>query len=352
MDNSVIDRENDDECKRINTNHLIALCEIGEDYKSFCEDLEKLIKSDYNKNLVQDIYRVMLGHFSIHAGKYRSFIEKHKKTIEIMNEYNCLSNLTVLSYDINGNRRKDLSEDYFYQYIQNNKQNVETIKNVALKLKKLGFDSIDFNENLDFTKQEFEVDCSYRGGYFASSGASFSFLENIDIIPTYLQNPIKYKTTGSCYCMNLEYLGFGYYDGISKYNRNIKLNSLIFDPSRLPDEMSVGTTVVVIQRLLDKKKEEYKDLKESVDLSISLADLEDQFENLKKVLEGIDKVKYNDELSNLLNQMKVILNKLQLLGVNLEKQVIDSHQNISNETMENEKKLYLERRHWSNIDID
>lgn len=352
MENSVIKEENDYECKRINTNHLIALCEIGEDYKSFCEDLEKLIKSNYNKNLVQDIYRVMSGHFSIHAGKYRSFIEKHKKTIEILNKYNCLSNLTVLSYDINGNRRKDLSEDYFYQYIQNNKQNVETIKNVALKLKKLGFDSIDFNENLDFTKQEFEVDCSYRGGYFASSGASFSFLENIDIIPTYLQNPIKYKTTGSCYCMNLEYLGFGYYDGIDKYNRNIKLNSLIFDPSKLPDEISVGTTVGVIQKLLEKKKEQYKDLKDSVDLSISLADLEDQFENLKKVLEGIDKVKYNEELSKLLNQMKDILTKLQLLGVNLEKQVIDSHQSISNETMENEKKLYLERRYWSNIDID
>lgn len=344
MDNSVIDRENDDECKRIYTNHLIALCEIGDDYKSFCEDLEKLTKTKFNLNLVQDIYRVMEGRFSIFAGKYKSFIEKHKKTIEILNKYHCLSNFTVLSYDIKGNKMKGLTEDYFYQYLQRNKNNIETIRAVALKLQQLGFDSICFNEKLDFTKREYELLYSCR--------SNFQFLENIEVEPTYLQNPTKYKTTGSCYCMDLHYSGLGTKDGIDKHFRTIELNSLTFDPSRLPDEITVGTTIGVIQKLLEKKKEQYKDLKDSVDLSISIADLEDQFENLKKVLEGIDKVKYNEELSKLLNQMKDILTKLQLLGINLEKQVVDSHQSISNETMENEKKLYLERRYWSNIDID
>lgn len=30
-------------CKKIQTNHLIVLCEVVEDYKSFCADLEELI---------------------------------------------------------------------------------------------------------------------------------------------------------------------------------------------------------------------------------------------------------------------------------------------------------------------
>ena len=42
--------------KEINTNHLIALCEIEEDYELFCEDLEKLIKSKRNKNLIRKVY--------------------------------------------------------------------------------------------------------------------------------------------------------------------------------------------------------------------------------------------------------------------------------------------------------
>lgn len=35
----------DEKCISVHTNHLIALCEIFEDYKSFCDDLELLIKS-------------------------------------------------------------------------------------------------------------------------------------------------------------------------------------------------------------------------------------------------------------------------------------------------------------------
>ena len=35
-----------------------------------------------------------------------------------MNKYSCLGNLTVLSYDARGKRIENLTEDYFYQYIQ------------------------------------------------------------------------------------------------------------------------------------------------------------------------------------------------------------------------------------------
>lgn len=137
----------------------------------------------------------MQGKFSIRSSKYKSFIEKHKHTIEIMKKYLCLSNLTVLSYDAKGNRRKNLPEDYFYQYIKNNKEDIEKIKEVALKLKKLGFNEIKYGENLDFTGIEYDLDIFY--------GNDFAFLENIKVNSTYLNNPIKYKTNGSCYCIYL-----------------------------------------------------------------------------------------------------------------------------------------------------
>ena len=112
---------------------MIVLCEIVDDYKSFYNDLDELVKSKNHKDLVNK------GKSIISFKKYKNFIEKHKHTIEIMNKYYCLSNLTILSYDELGNRRENLAEDYFYQYIKEHKEDIETIKKIALKIKYLGF---------------------------------------------------------------------------------------------------------------------------------------------------------------------------------------------------------------------
>ncbi len=331
-------------CKKIQTNHLIVLCEVGEDYKSFCDDLEELIKSKSNRDLVSKVYHVMQGKLSIGSNKYKEFIEKHKHTIEIMNKYSCLSNLTVLSYDEKGKRRENLAEDYFYQYIQEHNEDIETIKAVALKIKDLGFNEINFGEKLDFTEIEYELDTSY--------GSDFAFLEDMKVNPTYLNSPIKYRTSGSCYCLILETNGYGSNKEVSRYGRNIELNSLIFDPNRLPNEITTESTIGIIRKLAEKKKAEHEDIRDSVDLSITTSDLTSYFERLKEVTEKIDKIKDNQELVNLLSQMQNTLTQLQLFGVNFENQIIDSHTGITDETMKREKKLYLDRRYWASIDID
>jgi len=53
----------DEQCKSISINHLITLCEVGEDYKLFCDDLEMLIKSKTNIDFVTEAYKVMQGKF-------------------------------------------------------------------------------------------------------------------------------------------------------------------------------------------------------------------------------------------------------------------------------------------------
>lgn len=326
-------------CNCIKVDHLIVLCEIGEEYKSFCDDLEKLIKSKTNRDLVNEAYRVIQGKFSIHSGKYKSFLEKHKRTIEIMNNYSCLSSLTIFNYDAKGNRSENLPEDYFYIYIQKNKEYVEIIKEVALKLKKLGFEYIYFEENLDFTEYEYKLNTSY--------GSDFVFLENVEINSTYLNNPIKYKTNYSSYCMFL-----GLNDGkkeLSKYRKKIYLNSLILDPNRISDEITYDSTIGVIKKLADDKKTEYSDIRNSVDISIATSDLRNQFEHLKQLVVKIDKVKKNKELANILEQMQSVMNQLQIFSENFEKEIIDSNSNITEQKLEQEKKLYLERRHQDSI---
>ena len=55
----------DKQCKSISIKHLIVLCEIKEDYKSFYYDLEILVKSKTNKDLIKEAYHAMNGKKSI-----------------------------------------------------------------------------------------------------------------------------------------------------------------------------------------------------------------------------------------------------------------------------------------------
>ncbi len=330
--------KNNKDFKEIEINHLIVLCELGKDYKSFCNDLEELIKSKSAKDLVSKVYHAMRKKSFFIPNKYKKFIEKHKHTIEIMNKYSCLSNLTILSYDEKGNRKKNLAEDYFYQYIQEHKEDIETIKAVALKIKALGFVIIEFEEKLDFTKQEYELNNLYD-----LYENHFVFLENMEVIPTYSHSPIKYRTKSSSYRMILYTVGHGNNKRVQDYG-TIELNSLIFDPNKLPNEITIESTIGLIKKLAQKKKEEYDDIHNSVDLSIATSNLKDNVQNFKTTTERIDKIKDNEELMNLINQMQNILTQLQLFDVDFENQIIDSHTDITDETMKKEKGKCLEKK--------
>ncbi len=319
---------------KIPIDHLLVLCELGEDYKSFCNDLENLIKFKRDKYLARRrVYHILKGDNLLnYSNKYKKFIKKHNHTIEIMNKYSCLSNFILLSC---------FDEDYFYQYIQEHKEDIEIIKAVALKIKSLGFETINFDENLDFTENEYVLNYSY--------GSSFKFLENMEVIPTYLDIPIRYKTNGSCYSMTLH---SNYKNYINKYGREIELNSLIFDPNRLPNEITSKSTIEVIKKLAEKKKVEYNDLQNAIDLSITTSDLADYYKRLKKVSERIIKINDNSELTNMINQMQKTLQQLELFGTNFEERIISTHPDINDETIKREKKLYLDRRYWEQVDID
>lgn len=330
-----------DECEVIDTNHLIVLCEIGEEYKSFCQDLEKLIKSRRERNLVTKVYHAMKTKRSL---KYKSFIEKHKTAIELMTKYSCLSNLTVLSYDAKGKRRKNLPEDYFYQYLQEHKDDIERIKALVAKIKSLEIEEIAFSEKLDFTDITFE--------YRSSCISKFALLENMRVNSTYLDDPIQYRTDGSYYCILFNISTSFYYRKTTLYDRNIVLNSLVIDPDRLPNEITLESTIDIIKNLAKEKKPEQKDMIDSVNLSISISDLKEYFKYLKAVYENIYRLKDHQEFNEIMLQLESTIAKIEESGEDFEQEVIDSYKDITKDMMEKEKKLYLERRREEEEDID
>ncbi|MBE6149622.1 MAG: hypothetical protein E7170_02735 [Firmicutes bacterium] len=333
----------DEKCINVSTNQLIALCEVFEDFKSFYDDLESLIKSKNNRDLVSLAYKIMKGDFSLYSRKYKSFIQKHENTIKIMKKYSCLYDLTCLSYDAKGNRYKNLSIDYIYEYILENKKSIEIIKENATKLKRLGFLEFKYGKDLDFKNYEYDLTLSY--------GSNFAFLENIYVIPTYLNDPIKYKTNSSNYCMCLSIDDFNYKKTLSKYNKKMYLNNLIFDSNLLLNEITIESTVDVIKKLSLDKSQEYSDIQKTVDFGMATMDLDCQFEQLKSVINKIDEIKTKEELVKILSQMEVLIRNLYKIEQNFEKEVIDSSSFVTSEIIDNEQKNYINRRNWSYIDI-
>lgn len=324
----------------ISTNNLLVLCEIFEDYEAFYEDLEDLIKQKKKKDLIIKIYDyIQKNKFSFPNKKYDAFIKKHQHTIEIMNKYSCLSDFTVLSYNAKGEKKENLPEDYFYEYIKEHQEDFETIKNVILRIKNLGINKTIFGEHLDFTKTMFELN--------TPNSHDFVFLENIEVAPTYPNYSIKYKSNSSPYLMYLQLNFFmGYVYEISEHQRKIELNSLVFNPSLLPNEITVESTINVIKALA-QKQEESKDIKDVVDVSIATDRLKSEFESLKKRYDTIDKVKDNRELKELLIEMQNIMAKLQTFEESFTQQIIDTYPDLSEDIIKKEKTQEEDRRYNS-----
>lgn len=127
---------------------------------------------------------------------------------------------------------------------------------------------------------------------------------------------------------------------------------MTLDPNRLPNEITTESTIGTIKKLADNKKMEYSDIRNSVDLSIATSDLINKFEALKQVVAKVDRIKNNEELASVLNQIQSIMMQLQTFAETFETEIIDSNTSITAQTMEQEKKLYLHRRCCDSIHID
>lgn len=314
--------------KKIEVDTIITLCEIIDEYGEFSKELESLIESKRNKDLIYKVYNVMKGNFTIGKLKYKKFVNKYQNVIEIMKKNKSLSNMTIVRYNPDGKPNKDSTEDYFYEYILKNIDSIDTIKQVALKLKSLGFYQITFDETLKFEEYEYEYDKEY--------GSKFDFLENMEVLPAYSTNPIKYKTNSSCYA--IQFYITGCMDNQNIHSKQIKLNSLVFDPNRLPDEFTKKTTLEQITNQFEKRKKEYEEIEKLVDMSVAVHNLMNQYAKTKAAIEKMNNVENKEQLNQILHN---ILSNIQELK-KLENEIIDSSEQVPDEVIRKEKSLYLD----------
>ena len=327
------------ENKKMETNNIIALCHIIDDYNEFEKGLISTLAYKWNRNFIFQLIDISEKKFVIGARKAKEFYNENKQIIDTINKYSSFSSFICDNYDCYGNPNESIT--YFCKYISFHKEKIDKILDVLSKLKKLGFWRIEFNEDLDFTKETYSINPLFRNNY------RITYVPNIKVIPNYI-DLINYITTNSNYKMVLDIIG----EKFSNYNRKIILNSLLFDSRCFPTHIGRKN---IFEYILKLKKEQLKQssmIRNSVDLRVSIDDLEKQLNSTNNIINNLDEVKNKDEYISILLSIKEYLEKLKTLSFEYDSRILEEEALLTREILDNEKDLYLKRRHFSSMDID
>ena len=326
--------------KKINTNNMITLCHIVNEFDEFEKRLIPAISPKYNRNFVFQLWYISRGKFKLGARKAKRFYKENKSVIDAMNQYSSVSMFINQNYGWFGEPIVDLR--FFYEYLVSHKREIPKMLELLEKLKELGFGKLEFNKELDFSKE------TYGACLSLSDNFDLTYVANPKVIPNYTSY-INFTTADSNYKMKLELSGIPR-KKISDYNREIVLNSLLFDPSTLPEKIDVEHTHGELVRLKNEQQDKINIIRDSVDLSISVSDLERQFNCTSGTISNLGGVKNKEELVAVLTSMKENLEKLKTLSAEHDSNVSQEEPSLTPEVLENEKTLYLRRREASKID--
>lgn len=319
------------------TKNIIALCHIIDDFEGFRERLMPMISSAYNRNFVFQLFEISHGEFIFGASIARKFYSENKSIIDTINKYSNINRFINDNYNCYGEPEGSL--EFFYGYILNHKDEMDKILAVLEKLNELGFDSFEFNENLDFTTELYGVEPTFR------RNRHITYVANPEVIPSY-DSYITFGTTGSNYKMNLDILG----DKICGY-KNIKLNSLLFDSKSFPESINRKNTFDYILELKDAQKEQTDAIRNSVNLSVSVENLDMQLVASSIVISKLDGVENKGEMLAILESIREDIEKLKTLSLQHDSRVSEQQPLVTPEVLEKEKALYLRRRDMGNIDL-
>lgn len=320
---------------------MITLCHIVDEFDEFEKRLLPVISPKYNRDFVFQLWDVSKGKFKIGARKSKIFYEENKYVIDAMNKYSNVPMFINQNYGWCGEPTGDLR--FFYNYLLEHKEDIPKILELLGKLKELGFDKFEFNEDLDFTKETYGVYLSLRDNFH------LTYVANPQVIPNYTSY-INFTTTDSNYKMKLDLLGYSEKE-ICKYGREFVLNSLLFDPSTLPEKLDIEHTHDQLVRLKNEQKEQENDIRNSVDLDISISGLEYRLLCTNDVISKLEGIENKQQIIEVLSSIKSDIEKLRKLSDEYNNSVSEKNELLTPEFLEEEKKMYLKRREWSRLDI-
>ena len=186
--------------------------------------------------------------------KTRRFYKENKTVIDTINKYSNLLLYTNFSYDGQDYLENEESLRFFHKYIMEHRGDLETILRVLNKIEQLKIDEIKLDKHMDFSKEEYELH------YWKSENYRYVLLNNLVLVPSGETDLIRYKSTNSDYKIvaSRGACKFSYLD--AQMASQITLNSLIFNPDKLPNDASVDGIYKTVFGLKKQNKGKYTEI--------------------------------------------------------------------------------------------
>lgn len=316
LDNQKLTNENNNE---IRIDVLLTLCETIDYYDDYINDINTLVKK-YGPNVCHNLYRIINGEFVLFSDKYKSFISKYQDVISIIKKYDTAWYFT----DILDFSSKKI--DTFYDYLTNNRENLEFVKYNINKLYNLGFKHITLSEDYNFDSQV----CVFN----FNKTEPIVLLDNMEMVSACDNDGIFYAGRDSEYKITIKPAD----DCESIDKVSIELNTLLFDPDRLPNDLSYRE----VEKKIKNLDPEYSIIQNFIKLSSTTNLLASQIENLKNIVDNV--IDSANNKKNMIKLLNTISNSVKLLkeeNRRYEEEVIENSYFITKEKMEKEKNKIL-----------
>lgn len=226
--------------------NLIALSKILDDFDEFNDKVRNLVSIVCNREVIYKLGQVSNGADCFNSDKIKEFYNENKSVIDVINEYSSIYSFICSNYDVNGNAMYNDSLNFFYRYMQENRDGIDSIVSVLERIKELGFSTLYFNQKLEDSEEVYSINTSFN------DNDRIIYLDNIEVI----------SNDGECIGYRSFNPNFRLFlvpdrDEISKINKRIEVNSLLFDKGLLPESISKDATFNQIMNMgidLEKQK--------------------------------------------------------------------------------------------------
>lgn len=326
----------------IDISQLIALGHIVDDFEKINSDLKALI-ADLKKEhigVLQLSHNILMLSKGKHVfqRKTKKFYHKHEKTIQTIMKYTGIVEFIAFNYNNNGELLP--SAEYFYQYLVKNRDKIKQILTLLEHLKKLGFRKLQLDANLCEQSKE----CMIKRSYLDNFSGTITYSDGIQILPSAVQELIKYNIVGGNYIMSLfmvlpvkskEMLG---------HAGTIIVQNLLFDVKLLPEDLSKENTFGKIIALNKAQAEKNNTISQSVHLSVLIDGFSDQYNYGMKVLKMLEDTSTKEELIKILEQIRTQLDEMQMVSMRYDDSITQGSDGITKEQLQTEKRFYLERQ--------
>lgn len=317
-------------------NDILVVSNALDCFDKFNQDLKNLAMKYSMADIMKYLEKLKDGKIGFFKRqKIYQFYQENKDTVDTIAEHSGIVMFFLQNYKKDGTMRLEL--DYYYRYLLTHQDEKEKIQSLLLKLDELGIEKIEMKEDIDFTEKEYQLNLQ---DFYSFFGKIF-YLDNIEIIPSYENNVIKYRSKGSNYQLLLK----------QHEMPKIVLNNLTFPIENLPSSIDWDFLWKNVLKLTEGMEQSMTAFRNSVMLDVSLYDLKEQVMSTCNTFKSIDSVNNKPELVEALSQIKRGIVELYSIKKDYDAEIITEYPLLSQQQIGDGVQQYVKVRE-NTIDID